>query len=157
MTRTSRTLLVLGLMSIGTVIVLGMMARRYTRVLEARQQTENASPRSAGDDSGALLDSAAERNVQAYLYVTSALKQAAEAMGEQEASTEVGIDKLRMTFERALVESRLDRGGFQEMDGVVRAWEAGSQEVSQAYRRELDRRAAEVRDSRTGAYDPLER
>jgi len=157
MTRTSRTLLVLVLMSIGTVVVLGMMARRYTRVLEARQQTENASRRSAADVSGALLDSAAERNVQAYLYVTSALKQAAEAMGEQEASTEAGIEKLRMTFERVLVESRLDRGGFQEMDGVVRAWEAGSQEVSQAYRRELDRRAAEVRDSRTGVYDPLER
>jgi hypothetical protein len=157
MTRTSRTLLVLGLMSIGTVIVLGMMAGRYTRVLEARQQAENASPRSAGDVSGALLDSAAERNVQAYLYVTSALKQAAEAMGEQEASTQAGIDQLRMTFERVLVESRLDRSGFQEMDAVVGAWEAGSQEVSQAYRRELDRRAAEVRDSRTGAYDPLER
>jgi hypothetical protein len=157
MTRTSRTLLVLGLMSIGTVIVLGMMARRYTQVLEARQQAESASARSAGDVSGALLDSAAERNVQAYLYVTSALKQAAEAMGEREASTEAGIDKLRMTFERVLVESRLDRSGFQEMDGVVRAWEAGSQEVSQAYRRELDRRAAEVRESRTGAYDPLER
>jgi hypothetical protein len=157
MTRTSRTLLVLALMSIGTVVVLAMMARRYNQVLEARKQTESAAPGTESDVSGHLLDSAARRNVQAYLYVNRALKQAEAEMGEQEAATEGGIDELRATFERALIESRLDRAGFQEMDGVVSAWEAGSQEVPQAYRRELDRRSAEVKDSRTGAYDPLER
>lgn len=157
MTRTSRTLLVLVVMSIGTVVVLAMMARRYTQVLEARQQAESVASLTQLDESGALQDAAARRNVEAYLGVMSALKDAAEALGGDAAPTEEGIAELRRTFDRALTESRMDRAGFQEMDGVVRAWEAGSQEVPLAYRTELDRRAAQIRDSRLETYDPLER
>jgi hypothetical protein len=157
MTRTSRTLLVLVVMSIGTVVVLAMMARRYNQVLQARQRAEIAAPRTERDVTGHLLDSGARHNVEAYLKVSGAVKQAVQAMGKEVAATEVGIAELRMTFDRALIESRLDRAGYQEMDGVVRAWEAGSEEVPQAYRLELDRRAAEVRRVRLEAYDPLER
>jgi hypothetical protein len=144
-------------MSIGTVVVLAMMARRYNQVLEARLQAESGAPLLERDVSGALQDSEALRNVEAYLQVMSALKDAAEAQGGGPAPTEDGIAELRSTFDRALIENRMDRAGFQEMDGVVRAWEAGSDEVPLAYRQELDRRAAEVRDSRIEAYDPLER
>lgn len=157
MTRTSRTLLILVLMSIGTVIVLAMMAQRYGKVLEARQQARNTSSGAAPALSGALVDAEAERNVAAYLHVTGALEQAVAAMGDEATNSDAGVAELRMTFERALIESRLDRAGFQEMDGVVKAWEVGSEEVPQAYRRALDRRADEVRKSRNAAYDPLER
>ena len=76
MTRTSRTLLILVLMSIGTVVVLAMMAQRYGKVLEARQQARNTSSGAAPALSGALVDAEAERNVAAYLHVTGALEQA---------------------------------------------------------------------------------
>jgi len=155
MTRTSRTLLILVLMSIGTVVVLAMMAQRYGKVLDARQQARSTAP--ASNVSGPLADAEAARNVAAYLDVKSALGQAEEALGNDAPHSETGQADLRMIFDRALVESRLERAGFQEMDAVVRAWEAGSNEVPQAYRRELDRRAAEVRASRSVAYDPLER
>ena len=157
MTRTSRTLLVLVLMSIGTVVVLAMMAQRYGKVLEARQQAQSATPRADDNDSGPLADAEAARNVAAYLFVTNALGKAAEAMGDDAARSEAGLAELRGTFERALVKSRLGRAEFQELDAVVGAWEVGSEEVPQAYRRELDRRAAEVRGARSKAYDPLER
>jgi hypothetical protein len=157
MTRTSRTLLILILMSIGTVVVLAMMAQRYGKVLEVRQQAQSATPGAEDNDSGPLADAEAARNVAAYLHVTSALGEAAEALGEEAASSQDGVSELRRTFERALVESRLERAGFQEMDAVVRAWNEGSDEVPQAYRRELDRRAAEVKQALSGGYDPLER
>jgi hypothetical protein len=156
MTRTSRTLLILVLMSIGTVVVLAMMAQRYSRVLEGRQKTGGAQPPTAHGEVGELPDSEAARYVAAYLSVMSTLKQAVSEMDE-ETTAEAALAELRGTFERALSDRELDRAGFQEMDGVVRAWEAGSAEVPEAYRRELDRRSAEVRGSRIEGYDPLER
>ena len=156
MTRTSRTLLILVLMSIGTVVVLAMMAHRYGQVLEDRQKAGETAPRATHEDVNELPDAEAARYVAAYLGVMSALKQTVAAMDEETAAA-AAIAELRRAFERALAERRMDRTGFQEMDGVVRAWEAGSTEVPDAYRRELDRRAAEVRESRIAGYDPLER
>ena len=156
MTRTSRTLLILVLMSIGTVVVLAMMAQRYSRVLESRQHAGGAVSRAAPGEVGELPDSEAARYVAAYLGVMSTLKQTVSEMDE-ETTAEATLAELRSTFERALADRGLERAGFQEMDGVVRAWEAGSEEVPEAYRRELDRRAAEVRGSRIEGYDPLER
>jgi len=156
MTRTSRTLLILVLMSIGTVVVLAMMAQRYSRVLESRQNAGGAASRPARGEVGELPDSEAARYVAAYLGVMSTLKQTVSEMDE-ETTAEAALAELRGTFERAMADRGLDRAGFQEMDGVVRAWEAGSREVPDAYRRELDRRAAEVRSSRIEGYDPLER
>ena len=156
MTRTSRTLLILTLMSIGTVVVLAMMAGRYGRVLEGRQQAGDSGSRAVHAGAGELPNSEAVRYVEAYLAVTNSMKQAAAAMGE-ETTGEAGLAGLRSAFERTLEERGLERADFQEMDAVVRAWEAGSTEVPDAYRRELDRRAAEVRNSRIEGYDPLER
>ena len=156
MTRTSRTLLILVLMSIGTVVVLALMAQRYNRVLEGRQRPVSAGSRPVHDAVGELPNSEAARYVQAYLGVMSSLKQAVVTIDEN-TTPDATLAGLRSTFERALADEGLERAGFQEMDGVVRAWEAGSTEVPDAYRRELDRRAAEVRNSRIEGYDPLER
>lgn len=156
MAPTSRTLLILVLMSVGTVVVLAMMAQRYSRVLEARQEAGGAVSKAAHDGVGELPEAEAARYVAAYLGVMSALKQAISEMDEQ-TPAEAAVAALRGTFERALAERGLERAGFQEMDGVVRAWEAGSTEVPDAYRLELDRRAAEVRSSQIEGYDPLER
>ena len=155
MTRTSRTLLILVLMSIGTVVVLALMAQRYNRVLEGRQKPAGAGSGPVHDAVGELPDSEAARYVEAYLGVMNSMKQAVVAM--ENTTPEATLAGLRSTFQRALEEEGLERAGFQEMDGVVRAWEAGSTEVPDAYRRELDRRAAEVRNSRLESYDPLER
>ena len=158
MTRTSRTLLVLVLMSIGAVVVLAMMAQRYSKVLEARQQAEQRGARrvTAGAP-GALSESDAQRHVAAYLRVMADLSQAVDELGEEARIDETARAELRVVFERALVETGLDRAEFQEIDSVVGAWREGSPEVPAEHRRELDRRAGELARVRLDRYDPLER
>jgi hypothetical protein len=158
MTRTSRTLLVLVLMSVGAVVVLAMMAQRYNRVLEARQRAgqRGGRPPVAGT-AGALQESEARRHVEAYLGVMAALSDAVAELGQGGTVDEAARAKLRVVFERALVDNELDRAEFQEIDSVVRAWEQGSPDVPREHRRELDRRAEDVTRTRLDAYDPLER
>jgi hypothetical protein len=159
MTRTSRTLLILVLMSIGAVVVLAMMAQRYNKVLEARQRAEQRGDRpvAAAGVPEVLPEQDARRHVEAYLQVMGSLSSGVAELGEDAEIDEAARARLRVVFERALVENGLDRAEFQEIDSVVRAWQEGSPEVPGAHRRELDRRADEVTRTRLESYDPLER
>jgi hypothetical protein len=156
MTRTSRTLLILILMSIGTVVVLAMMAQRYSRVLEDRRKARTTDARASHVGVRELPEAEAGIYVEAYLQVMATLRETIDSMDESTSGDQARV-QLRSAFEQALTAHGLDRPGFQEMDGVIRAWEQGSAEVPEAYRRELVRRADEVRASRIEGYDPLER
>jgi len=132
MSRTTRTLLALGLMAVGAVVALAMMAQRYGEVLDRRRGGARA-----GQPEGEVLPgSEADRLVGAYLAV---LFRAGSAGGED--------------LDRVLANEGIDRETFQELDGIARAWAEGSSEVPVAYAEALDRRGSEVRDLLDEGYE----
>jgi len=152
MTRPTRTLLFIGLIAVGAVVVLAMMAQRYSDVFE-RSRSAGGSRGVQRSTVAELPDAEAERYVRALVDIRKALKRALE---EQEASSE---NETRATMRRVLAselaEKGLDRTEYQEMESVFRAWQAGSPDVPRAFREALDRRADELRELDLGSYDPL--
>ena len=132
MTRASRTLLVMGLLSVGGVASLAWMAQRYSSALEGRTARARAVP---GAARGVLPrdDDAAERLVEAYVAVRGAL----EAPRTDERST-------REVLDAALETERLTLEQYRELDLLVRAWREGAADLPPSYRAALDRRRERI-------------
>jgi hypothetical protein len=146
MTRTSRTLLVLGLMSVGAVVVLAMMAQRYGKVLEQRGEARGREVRSVDAPGTSAEQERAAREIAVYLAVMASLKEDL-ALRKRQAPGEPTDDAAEDSLDRALGQHGLSRVDFSRLALIVRAWREGSPEVAEAYRRELDRRAPDVRAS----------
>lgn len=148
MTRPTRTLLILGVMAIGGLIALAMMAQRYGEALEGRQH--RAAPRRQGEGTHAAD---AEHHVIALVSIRRALKTALDGQRDR-TETEVRA-ALRSTLSDQLRAHDLDRDEYRRIESVFRAWRAGNEEVPAGYREALDRRTDELDDLGLGGYDPL--
>ncbi|HXV75214.1 MAG TPA: hypothetical protein VD788_02775 [Candidatus Polarisedimenticolaceae bacterium] len=150
MTRATRSALMLGLISLGGVVALAMIAERYGKVVRARQVGRDGRPSAVE----ALPDAEATHYVARLLEVRRTVYRAYATRNEA-ASPEDLRPALDRAFEQALLDGGLDRITYQEIDSVYRAWRQGSDEVPAAYRVELERQAAALAAVEIDGYDPL--
>ena len=135
MTRASRMVLVMALLSIGGVAALAFLASRYSSALERR----NAGP---GAARGVLPqdEAAAERLVEAYLAVRGALDEARAG-----ASAGAAVPRsTRQVLDAALDVQRMTLEQYRELDRLVQAWRQGAADLPSAYRAALERRRARL-------------
>jgi len=135
MTRASRMVLVMGLLSIGGVASLAFMAHRYSAALERR--SASVDRRAGGAAAQALPEGEAERLVAAYLDVRRALEQAPAGNTTGRAAPL----SVREGLDAALAARGLTLAQYRELDRLAHAWRAGSADVPSSYRAALERLA----------------
>ena len=133
MTRTSRTILVMGLMAVGGVAALTWMAQRYGQAL-SRQ------PGAAEAGDARLPPADAERLVAAYVSVARAL----DAARTNVSSDREREDATRVALSRALALHDLTPERYRQLETLEQAWRAGSADVPRAYREALERQRDRV-------------
>jgi hypothetical protein len=142
----------MGLIAVGAVVALAMMAQRYGDVIE-RSRSDGGSRATRQATVAELPEAEAERYVRALVDVRQALKRALE---ELDGSSENEIRAaLRRVLARELADRGLDRTEYQEIESVFRAWQAGSPDVPRAFDEALGRRADDLSELDLGSYDPL--
>ena len=149
MTRPTRTLLLVGVISLGGVVSLAIIAERYGEVLQT--QADRSSPPPTVEE---LPDADAARFVTSFVDIRTRLRQVYD-----ESDSQAGIEQLRPAldeaFARGLIDNDIDRVAYQEMDSVYRAWLDGRDDVPSAFRTELDRYRETLSALEIEGYDPL--
>jgi hypothetical protein len=142
----------LGLISVGGVVVLGMIAERYDRMFRSRSERETVSPSTGGS----LADAESERYVRSLVEIRRRLH---ETLADRQGTTsDPGVvAALDRSFVEALAATGLERVEYQEIDSVYRAWLDGHPDVPEAYRRELERHRDTLSRLDLAGYDPIRR
>ena len=141
MSRQARTLLVLGLFGLFGVVTLGVMARRYGALLEARQATGGP----------ARTDAEAERRVSAFVAVR---ERVADEVGRSQGRTEAERqERIERVLLHALESERLERDEYARIASMLRTWDADGSPPPTPYLSPLSRRREYLQSLPTG---PLE-
>ncbi len=150
MTRQARTLIVLGLFGLFGVVALGVMARRYGTLLEARVASGAASGAASGGSAARTADEA-ERRVRAFVVVRELV--ADEVGRSHDRPVPERQERLERVLAHALDAERLDREEYERIASMLRTWERAGTPPAAPYLSPLSRRRAYLDSLPTG---PLE-
>ncbi|MCP3980373.1 MAG: hypothetical protein GY716_13810 [bacterium] len=126
MTRQTRTLIILAVVGVGSVVVLGAMAQRYARLLERDAASPARSAPRLGD---------AQRQIEAFVRVRRSLRLAIDIEGARPTDTEL----LRVR-DRALVVEGLEASTYERMLADYLDWKHARGAQGGLMRADLDRR-----------------
>ena len=143
MTRQARTLIVLGLFGLFGVVALGVMARRYGALLEARVASGGSPARTAAE---------AERRVRAFVVVRELV--ADEVGRSHDRPVPERRERLERVLEHALDTERLDRDEYERIASMLRTWDRAGTPPAAPYLSPLSRRRAYLESLPTGPLEP---
>jgi len=123
MTRSSRTLIVIGGMALVSVLMLSMMARRYVKILDVQpmqgQQRESSATLPLPPATPEAL-----ADVDAFILVRRAVR--AAMLGNVQPSGAAQLPRLRLARDQALQRHGVDRIEYLKVRSAYRSWRSGS-------------------------------
>jgi len=159
----SRTLIVIAVLGIGSVVALGTMATRYQHVLTERQgsragATATVASAGAGEQvPQSSADGRAREQVDSFLAVRRAVAVAAVTLGQPAAQNDPRASQLIMIRDRALSRTGLDAGNYVKLRRLYRLRRGGGRLPPGEIRAAFDEAWDDLEAVDLGAWEAFDR